>query len=95
MHLGLAKQWEHWSRSLRHSNERAAPTLRSLMPEPLAADTGFAALHITLRQGADVRSKYLFVRAHRGKTQVRCRSCPHLQRMGTWLLLSASASICY
>ena len=57
--------------SLQPDCQKAAPTLRSLMPEPLAADTGFAALHITLRQGADVRSKYLFVRAHRGKTQVR------------------------
>ena len=66
---GLFPQKGHRRCSL--TAKKLPPILRSLMPEPLAADTGFAALHITLRQGADVRSKYLFVRAHRGKTQVR------------------------
>ncbi|KAK9831949.1 hypothetical protein WJX81_001994 [Elliptochloris bilobata] len=39
------------------------------MPQQPAADAGFAALHVTLRQGADTRSKHLFIRPHHGAGQ--------------------------
>ena len=41
----------------------------TLMSQPQTADTGFVALHITLREGAAARSKHIFLRPHRS-TQV-------------------------
>jgi len=43
--------------------------LSALMSQPQTADTGFVALHITLREGAAARSKHIFLRPQRS-TQV-------------------------